>query len=279
MEALKCKMCGSTSVTKEGEFYVCAYCGTKYPEKMKIELGGEVKVQGIDNFETMLERGDTFLKLNEYDKAKKVFDKLADLYPNKCIVYIKQIIALTYNFTLTYNLDDDYSHILHNKMKSDVMLLEERFLALCSVEQTIQYGADLKKIKDYIAFLDYKEEQDELKKKMEKLEEEIKKCDNDIGQFNVMLNEANNELLRKREIMSKEKRKVISNIIFYAFKSIMIGLVFVFVTVAIFVFTNYYNSLVLVLVGILAMIDIVNITLHIFSKITSSDENPHSHVA
>ena len=25
--------------------------------------------------------------------------------------------------------------------------------------------------------------------------------------------------------------------------------------------------------------DIVNITLHIFSKITSSDENPHSHVA
>lgn len=29
----------------------------------------------------------------------------------------------------------------------------------------------------------------------------------------------------------------------------------------------------------LGTVDIVNITLHIFSKIASSDENPHSHVA
>ena len=32
-------------------------------------------------------------------------------------------------------------------------------------------------------------------------------------------------------------------------------------------------------IGKYGLIDIVNITLHIFSKIASSDENPHSHVA
>lgn len=209
MEALKCKMCGSTSVTKEGEFYVCAYCGTKYPEKMKIELSGEVKVQGIDNFETMLERGDTFLKLNEYNKAKKVFEELADLYPNKCIVYLKQIIALTINFNMD-NYDDYYISGLHyNDMKSAVMKLEERFLALCSIEQTIQYGADLKKIKDYIAFLDYKEEQDELKKeykkKMEKLEEKIKKCDNNVVSINKTLNETYSMLNHNKALLVKQK--------------------------------------------------------------------------
>ncbi len=209
MEALKCKMCGSTSVTKEGEFYVCAYCGTKYPEKMKIELSGEVKVQGIDNFETMLERGDTFLKLNEYNKAKKVFEELADLYPNKCIVYLKQIIALTINFNMD-NYDDYYiSGLRYNDMKSAVMKLEERFLALCSIEQTIQYGADLKKIKDYIAFLDYKEEQDELKKeykkKMEKLEEKIKKCDNNVVSINKTLNETYSMLNHNKALLVKQK--------------------------------------------------------------------------
>ena len=49
MKAIKCEMCGSNDVVKQGEFFVCQNCGTKYePEaarKLLVEIDNSVKLE------------------------------------------------------------------------------------------------------------------------------------------------------------------------------------------------------------------------------------------
>ena len=50
MKAIKCEMCGSTDVIKQGGVYVCQYCNTKYSvedaKKLMVEIEGKVDVSG-----------------------------------------------------------------------------------------------------------------------------------------------------------------------------------------------------------------------------------------
>ena len=50
MKAIVCEMCTSHDVVKQGGFYVCQNCGTKYTvedaRKLMVEVAGKVDVSG-----------------------------------------------------------------------------------------------------------------------------------------------------------------------------------------------------------------------------------------
>ena len=91
MESLKCKLCGGTLVMdNSGEFARCEYCGTKYQnellQRMIIEIKGNIKVEGIDTVEKLIEDILALYKLKEYGQCSHRCSVLVDKYPGnyKC---------------------------------------------------------------------------------------------------------------------------------------------------------------------------------------------------
>lgn len=96
MAGIKCDVCGQNemiAVEGEPDMFKCAYCGTKYTKEQlqerlikidgPIKIDGAIQVEGVQNLEKLLENGETFLKLEEYEKASNVYTKLTNEYPQK----------------------------------------------------------------------------------------------------------------------------------------------------------------------------------------------------
>lgn len=86
MEKLQCSVCGGVLVMNDdGEKAVCESCGMSFKKetvkKMIMELSGPVKVEGIQNSDSLAERAETFLRLGEIRKAEEAFQKMTDEYP------------------------------------------------------------------------------------------------------------------------------------------------------------------------------------------------------
>lgn len=86
MEKLQCSVCGGALVmSDDGEKAVCESCGMSFKKetvkKMIMELSGPVKVEGIQNSDSLVDRAETFLRLGEMRKAEDAFRKLTDEYP------------------------------------------------------------------------------------------------------------------------------------------------------------------------------------------------------
>lgn len=85
MKAIVCEMCSSNDVVKEGDFYVCQNCGTKYtPEsarKLMVEVAGKVDVSGssvkvdtTDNVKRALENARRAKQKEDWEEAEKYYD-------------------------------------------------------------------------------------------------------------------------------------------------------------------------------------------------------------
>ena len=86
MEKLQCSVCGGTLVMSgDGERAVCESCGMSFKKetvkKMIMELSGPVKVEGIQNSDSLADRAETFLRLGETEKAHAAFWQMTDEYP------------------------------------------------------------------------------------------------------------------------------------------------------------------------------------------------------
>lgn len=88
MAALTCDACnGSLTMTDDGQFAVCDFCGTKHTmERVRVkvqEIKGVVEVtKGEAEKERLLKNAETFIKLNDISKALEIYKSLTNDYPD-----------------------------------------------------------------------------------------------------------------------------------------------------------------------------------------------------
>lgn len=84
MKAIKCEMCNSSDVVKDGEFYVCQSCGTKYTTEAakKLMVEGSVKIDSSDHIKNWLEVARRSKNGNDTDTAAKYYEMVMAEDPN-----------------------------------------------------------------------------------------------------------------------------------------------------------------------------------------------------
>lgn len=85
MQAIKCEMCNSNDIVKDGDYFVCQSCGTKYTveaaKKLLIEgvvdvSGSTVKIDQSDELKTLYELARRAKNDNNSENAQKYYDQL-----------------------------------------------------------------------------------------------------------------------------------------------------------------------------------------------------------
>lgn len=91
MNALKCEMCNSTDLVKDGDYFVCQNCGTKYTveaaKKMMVEgtvdvSGSVVEVDASKKIENLYELARRAKKANNSETASKYYNEILLERPN-----------------------------------------------------------------------------------------------------------------------------------------------------------------------------------------------------
>ncbi len=136
MKQLVCEKCGNPNLIRQGDIFVCEYCGSRYYDDSK-DLPKYIAPDLPVGYEHMLERGKTFLKLKDYDNAYKAFKVFADIYPYRYIGYKYMIIALSHNFNNT----DPPEYVIKDAMEKMKKVLEdgEKEDARIFAEKTAKY--------------------------------------------------------------------------------------------------------------------------------------------
>lgn len=85
MKAIKCELCGSNQLIKKDGYYQCEHCCTKYTleEAKKLIVSGTVEVvTGNAEKERLLKNAETYINLERYDDASKLYDEISHNYPD-----------------------------------------------------------------------------------------------------------------------------------------------------------------------------------------------------
>ena len=112
MNKLQCELCGgSLSMDSDGESAVCDFCGMRfkkeYIKSMLVEISGPIKIDGLASLEKLIQNGEKFLELWEYDNAEQVFTKISNEYPECHHGWWGIFCALTENFNKMFTDDPD----------------------------------------------------------------------------------------------------------------------------------------------------------------------------
>ncbi|MBQ9414296.1 MAG: hypothetical protein IJU16_04125 [Clostridia bacterium] len=83
MKAMRCEACGNTDLVKQGDFFVCQFCGVKYTpeEARKLIVEGTVKIDNtgsIDNYFTMAKNA---ADAKNYAEAESYCNKIIEIDP------------------------------------------------------------------------------------------------------------------------------------------------------------------------------------------------------
>lgn len=86
---LKCSSCGANLVVNnEDDVFVCEFCGTKLTfEKIRHEISGTIKIDGIAGVEEMLDRASILLKNSQFAKASALCEKILEIAPRCAEAY------------------------------------------------------------------------------------------------------------------------------------------------------------------------------------------------
>lgn len=87
MQKLQCELCGSTEfVRTEDGFFQCQYCGCKYTvQQAKTILNAQTVELTVGDAEVrrMIDNAEVYMKLNEYDRAYKEYEKITQNFPGE----------------------------------------------------------------------------------------------------------------------------------------------------------------------------------------------------
>lgn len=170
MKAMICEMCGGIDLVKQDGLYVCQNCGCKYSteeERKLFEITCKVEVDGSSACEQLLEKGNTYLKLEDYRSAQDTFKEFISTYPHKRIGYEKYFTAISENFAkyFVYNLADSHT-------KAEINNIIEKLKKIDDERDTYDAKSFLKKIEDYLNWIDLKEKKEQKENVLNELSQE-----------------------------------------------------------------------------------------------------------
>ncbi len=92
---LKCKSCGAVlQKSDDRDVFYCEYCGSKMTfDKVKHEISGTVKIDGIAGADDLLDRASIMLRNGQYDEASKMFDRVLEVKPRCAEAYWGKLLC------------------------------------------------------------------------------------------------------------------------------------------------------------------------------------------
>lgn len=96
MKTMICDGCGNTDLIYQDGAYLCEYCGRKYFPQSN---SAESVISNNTALEQLIEKGNAYLKLEDYYSAAMTFSKITSEYPQKIIGYERYAVAITKNFS------------------------------------------------------------------------------------------------------------------------------------------------------------------------------------
>lgn len=89
MKRMQCELCGGTDIVKDGDFFVCQSCGTKYTaenaRKMMVEgvvqVEGTVKTDRSEDIDKFLSLSNEALSSNNFANAEKYANRVLEIDP------------------------------------------------------------------------------------------------------------------------------------------------------------------------------------------------------
>jgi len=82
MNAIMCELCGSNDVVKQGEYFVCQHCGTKYSLEDARKLIGTVKIDNSDELDSLYILARRAKEEGNIENAQKYYDMIILKNPN-----------------------------------------------------------------------------------------------------------------------------------------------------------------------------------------------------
>lgn len=86
MKAIVCQLCGSNELVKEGDYFVCQACGTKYTledaRKLFVEVKGPVTINHEQDFENVMTNAWRALQDNDFPTASQLFSQALNYNPD-----------------------------------------------------------------------------------------------------------------------------------------------------------------------------------------------------
>ena len=171
MKAIVCEMCGGRDLVKQDGLYVCQHCGCKYSAEEAgnlFEINVKSEADGISVCEQLLERGNTYLKFEDYKSAQNTFKEFINTYPHKRIGYEKYFTALTENFSEYFAYD-----LANSNTKIEVNNIVERLVKIDDGRDTYEAKNFLKNIKDYLNWIKLKEQKAQKETILNRLPQDI----------------------------------------------------------------------------------------------------------
>ena len=81
MNAITCELCGSNDVVKQGDYFVCQHCGTKYSLEDAKKLLGTVKIDKTDELEKNFKNARRARTTFDWTLAEKYYDLIVQEEP------------------------------------------------------------------------------------------------------------------------------------------------------------------------------------------------------
>ena len=144
MNAIKCELCGSNDVVKQGDYFVCQHCGTKYTLEDARKLIGTVKIDNSDTIKSYLQYARRAKEKEDWEESEKYYNLVEQNEPNNVeaifySAYAKAMASLT--------SDDLYKRqAIFKSLSNSIQLIDDNY----NPDEESQYHSILIQISDDI---------------------------------------------------------------------------------------------------------------------------------
>ena len=152
MKAIVCELCGSNDIVKQGDYFVCQHCGTKYTMEEAKKLIGTVKIDKSDETKKLLLLARRAKEENNSENAAKYYDMVLRDDPENWEASFNQVYFQAMKCTISeiptaaLNLANNVSTSArlicdHIGNEDQDAILTEMFIQICDITKILVSAA------------------------------------------------------------------------------------------------------------------------------------------